>query len=146
MNAGLAHVSRAANLTHDVGEILSRDRLLLEEGGDDSIEGVSVIAQQSPCPVLGLGEQAADLLVDDLLRALGIGSFLAEWGTAQVRGLVRSVPDWSRAGATIPIPVTILMASSVAPARSLAAPVEASPITRFSEARPPRRMAKESRR
>ena len=45
MNAGLAHVSRAANLTHDVGELFSRDRLLLEEDSDDSIKGVSVIAQ-----------------------------------------------------------------------------------------------------
>jgi hypothetical protein len=75
-------------LTDDVGEILSRDRLLLEEGGDDGVEGVTIVAQQSPRPVLSLGEQAADLLVDDLLCALGIGSFLAEWGTAQVRRLV----------------------------------------------------------
>ena len=61
-------------------------------------------AQQSPRLVLGLGEQAADLLVDNLLCALGIGSFLAKWGTAQVRGLVRSVPDWSQQGRQSPFP------------------------------------------
>ena len=55
-------------------------------------------------PVLGFGEQAAHLLVDDLLGALGVGSFLAEWGTAQVRGLVRSVADRSEAEGTDPIP------------------------------------------
>ena len=45
-----------------------------------------------------------------------------------------------------PHSVTIFIASWVALARSLAAPVEASPMTRFSEARPPRRTASESRR
>ena len=104
MNARLAHVSSAANSTDDIGEILSRDRLLLEEGGDDGVEGVSVIAQQLTRPVLGLGEQAAHFLVDDLLGALGIGSFLAE---LEDRSGTRAGPIRSRlvrAGATGPTP------------------------------------------
>ena len=97
-------------------------------------------------PVLSLGEQPAHLLVDDLLGAFGVGALLAERRPARDRtaGRIRSRSGPSRGDS--PQSLTILMARSVAPERSLAAPVEASPMTRFSEARPPRRMASESRR
>ena len=63
---------------HQFRKILPGDRLFLEEGGDDDVEAVTIVAEQDACPLLGFREQAADLLVDDLLGALGIGTFLAE--------------------------------------------------------------------
>ena len=98
--------------------------------------------QQSVRPLAGLGEDAADLLVDDELRTFGVRA-----------ALQRSWPRY--AGPPDPNPIgpsrgenpqsrTIRVASSVAPARSFAAPVEASPSTSSSAARPPRRTARES--
>ena len=42
-----------------------------------------VVAEQHTSPVLGLAEETADFLVDDLLGALGVGSFLAEHGSGR---------------------------------------------------------------
>jgi hypothetical protein len=84
----MAPIGRGPDPTDDLGEIISGDGLLLEEGGDDCVEDVTVVAQQAAGPVLGLGEQAAHLLVDDLLGAFSVGTLLAEWGPAQVRRLV----------------------------------------------------------
>ena len=54
-------------LPHQLREILSGYRLLLEKSGDDCVEGGTVVTEQGACSVLSLCEQAADFLVDDLL-------------------------------------------------------------------------------
>ena len=55
-------------------------------------------------PFLGFCEQAAHFLVDDLLGALGIGSFLAERETGLLGGLGPIRSRWVRAGGTSPTP------------------------------------------
>src|ERR1700722_20654642 len=64
----------------DLRKILPRDRLPLEESGDDGVERGPVVAEQHTSPVLGFSEQTAHLLVNDLLGAFGIGPFLAKDG------------------------------------------------------------------
>ena len=78
--------------THNVNEFFSRDRLLLEKLGDDGVEGDTVVAEQHACSLLGLVEQPAHFLVDDLLGALGVRAFGAEWRSA-LGWSVRSVAD-----------------------------------------------------
>ncbi len=95
--------------------------------------------------VLGLSEKACHLFVNGLLGAFSEGALLAELRTAQVSRIVGSVSDRSKTRGKAPL-LDHPHASWVAPERSLAAPVEASPSIRISDARPPRRTAKESRR
>ena len=95
-------------------------------------------------PLSGLRENPTDLLVDDELGALGIRPTL-ERPMAEVRRASRTKTDRAQSWREPPVSHH-RVASSVAPYRSLAAPVDASPSTRSSAARPPKRTASESYR
>ena len=99
----------------------------------DEVEDVR-FSPSSPRSVFSLEEHAANLFVVDLLGAIGIRTFLVGLQAAQVRCcLPGPVSDRSETGSPF---LTILMARSVARARSLAA--LADPQLAQSAADPPK--------
>ena len=87
--------------------------------------------------LLSFSKETGHLLINRALRLLGIRS--AGEGVRSIRSIsdrphLDREPPWR----------TIRVAISVAPARSFEAPVEGSPSTSISAARPPSRMARES--
>src|SRR5437762_1196817 len=60
----------ARRTTQDPVDLLTVDRLSLEEEVDQAVEAVAVVREQAGGPSLGLAEQARDLLVDEPLGLL----------------------------------------------------------------------------
>ena len=106
------------------------------------VEHVAVGLQDLDGPLLGLSQQAGDLGVDGGLGGFGEGPAgeLAAPAAEEHRA-ARAGSRPGRGSADRPNSRTILVARSVALARSLAAPVEPWPSTTSSPARPPRNTA-----
>ena len=117
--------------------IFCRNGLPREETGE--VEDVTDFPQRSARSVLGLEEHAADLLVDDLLGAIGIRTSLVGLQAAQVRCcLAGSVSDGSETGRRSQF-LTILT-PGLWPRRDRWSPSRSLPTTtRFSESGRPGR-------
>src|SRR5438105_15673117 len=56
----------------DRQDLVAVDGLLLQEQLDEAVQCVAMVAQELACPQAGFLEEALHLLVDDLLRGLGV--------------------------------------------------------------------------
>ena len=112
---------------------------------DERVESDAVVAEKLRRPLLGFGEQPAHLLVDRQLSSLGERPRRPGLADRVLR--LRPTRTRSDRGAgKDPSREPSLSRARWRLARSLAAPVEASPITSISDALPPRRIARESLR
>src|SRR5215831_10649442 len=120
-------------------------RLLLHQEIDELLELGPVRADELDGGLLCLAYQPGNLTVDEGLGCLGEGPAGQPLpaSTAEEYRAALGIPDGPSAGDR-PNSRTILIARSVALARSLAAPVEPCPNSTSSAARPPSRTARES--
>jgi hypothetical protein len=125
----MASHSRPVDSARQCPPVPPRDRPLFEKLGDDGVEGNSVVTEQDARPLLGLREEAADFLVNDLLVPSAWGR--SEKGEAACWEIPSDPYPMGPSRGKRPHSGTISMARLVALERSPAAPVDASPMTRF---------------